>query len=157
MRATVCLRKSAGGWKIVHEHESVPFYMDESLRPAFDLEPCQTRRDSCPSASNQGGQKWQRTTAGKWCCKTRTIPPPPSRSTLAMYEAMKQAFLKVLPKTAPGLTADELREAVLPHLPEDLYPEGAKAGWYTKAVQLDLEAKGIIAREKTTPLRLHKV
>ena len=59
----------------------------------------------------------------------------------AMYEAMKQAFLKVLPKTAPGLTADELREAVLPHLPDNLYPGGAKAGWYTKAVQMDLEAK----------------
>ena len=39
MRATVCLRKGADGWRIVHEHESVPFYMDESLRPAFDLEP----------------------------------------------------------------------------------------------------------------------
>ena len=75
----------------------------------------------------------------------------------SMYEAMKQALLKVLPKTAPGLTADALRDAALPHLPSDLYPEGAKAGWYTKAVQLDLEAKGIITREKTRPLRLHKV
>jgi ketosteroid isomerase-like protein len=39
MRATVCLERNAGGWKIVHEHTSVPFYMDGSLRPAFDLEP----------------------------------------------------------------------------------------------------------------------
>ena len=39
MRATVCLRKIGGAWKIVHEHESVPFYMDGSQRPAFDLEP----------------------------------------------------------------------------------------------------------------------
>jgi ketosteroid isomerase-like protein len=39
MRATVCLRRIEGVWKIVHEHESVPFYMDGSLRPAFDLEP----------------------------------------------------------------------------------------------------------------------
>ena len=39
MRATVCLRKEAGGWKIVHEHESVPFYMDGSQRAAFDLAP----------------------------------------------------------------------------------------------------------------------
>jgi hypothetical protein len=46
---------------------------------------------------------------------------------------------------------------VLPHLPDDLYPGGAKAGWYTKAVQMDLEAKGIIARAKTRPLRLHKL
>jgi ketosteroid isomerase-like protein len=39
MRATVCLQREAGAWKIVHEHTSVPFYMDGSLRPAFDLEP----------------------------------------------------------------------------------------------------------------------
>lgn len=39
MRATVCLRRGQDGWHIVHEHTSVPFYMDGSLRPAFDLEP----------------------------------------------------------------------------------------------------------------------
>jgi len=33
----------------------------------------------------------------------------------------------------------------------------AKAGWWVKTVWLDLEAKGILKREKTTPLRLHKV
>jgi ketosteroid isomerase-like protein len=41
MRATVCLRREGGGWRIVHEHTSVPFYMDGSLRPAFDLVPPQ--------------------------------------------------------------------------------------------------------------------
>jgi hypothetical protein len=35
-------------------------------------------------------------------------------------------------------------------------PGGATAGWWLKAVRLDLEAKGIVAREKTTPLRLRK-
>jgi ketosteroid isomerase-like protein len=39
MRATVCLEREAGAWQIVHEHTSVPFYMDGSLRPAFDLNP----------------------------------------------------------------------------------------------------------------------
>ena len=39
MRATVCLLRDGGVWRIVHEHESVPFYMDGSLRPAFDLQP----------------------------------------------------------------------------------------------------------------------
>jgi ketosteroid isomerase-like protein len=39
MRITVCLERSAGDWRILHEHTSVPFYMDGSLRPAFDLEP----------------------------------------------------------------------------------------------------------------------
>jgi ketosteroid isomerase-like protein len=39
MRETLCLARRGSGWRIVHEHTSVPFYMDASLRPAFDLEP----------------------------------------------------------------------------------------------------------------------
>jgi ketosteroid isomerase-like protein len=39
MRATVCLQREGSAWRIVHEHTSVPFYMDGSLRPAFDLTP----------------------------------------------------------------------------------------------------------------------
>lgn len=70
------------------------------------------------------------------------------------YEAMKAAMLAVLPRTAPGLTVAETKARLLPLLPETLFPEGAKAGWWLKAVQLDLEAKGIIAREETKPLRL---
>ena len=38
-RATVGLRKLDGRWLIVHEHESVPFYMDGSYRAAIDLSP----------------------------------------------------------------------------------------------------------------------
>jgi ketosteroid isomerase-like protein len=38
-RATVCLRKIDGTWRITHEHNSTPFYMDGSLRAALDLEP----------------------------------------------------------------------------------------------------------------------
>lgn len=73
-----------------------------------------------------------------------------------MYEAMKRAFLKILPKASPGLTEAEIRERVVAHLPEQLFPGGAKAGWWTKAVQLDLEAKGLVAREKSKPLRWRK-
>jgi ketosteroid isomerase-like protein len=39
MRATICYQRIDGAWRIVHEHTSVPFYMDGSLRPAFDLQP----------------------------------------------------------------------------------------------------------------------
>jgi ketosteroid isomerase-like protein len=39
MRETLCLERIGGEWKIVHEHTSVPFYMDGTLRPAFDLQP----------------------------------------------------------------------------------------------------------------------
>jgi uncharacterized protein (TIGR02246 family) len=39
MRTTLCLERASTGWQIIHEHTSVPFYMDGSLRPAFDLNP----------------------------------------------------------------------------------------------------------------------
>ena len=45
-----------------------------------------------------------------------------------MYEAMKRAFLKILPKTSPGLTVAEVQERVVAHLPAKLFPNGAKAG-----------------------------
>ncbi len=83
-------------------------------------------------------------------------PGQTTRVKKVMYEAMKKAMLKVLPAEAPGLTQIEMREAVVPHLPQDLYPGGAKAGWWAKSVQLDLEAKGILVRETSKPLRWHR-
>jgi ketosteroid isomerase-like protein len=38
-RLTLCFRKIGGEWKIAHQHESVPFYMDGSYRAAVDLKP----------------------------------------------------------------------------------------------------------------------
>lgn len=74
----------------------------------------------------------------------------------ANYQAMRRTLLKVLPPRSPGLTLAEVFRAVRAHLPADLFPGGAKAGWWMKTVQLDLEAKGIITRDKTKPLRLHR-
>ncbi len=39
LRETICFRKIDGKWKITHEHESVPFYMDGSYKAAVDLKP----------------------------------------------------------------------------------------------------------------------
>jgi ketosteroid isomerase-like protein len=39
LRDTICLNRVNGAWRIAHLHSSVPFYMDGSLRPAFDLQP----------------------------------------------------------------------------------------------------------------------
>ncbi len=72
------------------------------------------------------------------------------------YEAMRKAYLAVLPAEAPGLSAPEIVELVTPHLPETLFPGGEKAGWWVMSVQLDLEAKGIIKRNGTGPVRLHR-
>jgi len=38
-RSTVCFRKEADGWKVMHVHSSVPFYMDGSFKAAIDLRP----------------------------------------------------------------------------------------------------------------------
>ena len=84
-------------------------------------------------------------------------PGRTTRVNAVMYHAMRRAMLQVLPFSEPGLTQAETREAVIPRLPEDLYPGGAKAGWWAKTVQLDLEAKGIVVREPTKPLRWHQV
>jgi hypothetical protein len=74
----------------------------------------------------------------------------------AKYDAMKRAYLAVLPKAPPGLTAAEIGKALLPHLSQEHFPGGATAGWWAKAVQLDLEAKGVVARTDTRPLRLYR-
>lgn len=75
----------------------------------------------------------------------------------ARFTAMRDAVLASLPAAAPGMTVAELKQAALTHLPESLFPGGEKAGWWIKAVQLDLEAKGQIARAATPPVRLYRI
>ena len=84
------------------------------------------------------------------------VPGLKTNVDAAKYNAMKTAFLKVLPKKSPGLTQKEIRISVVPHLPEALFPKGATAGWWAKTVQLDLEAKKQVVREPTRPLRWHR-
>jgi hypothetical protein len=74
----------------------------------------------------------------------------------AKYDAMRSAMLAVVPAEAPGLTAAEIKARLLPLLPEALFPGGATAGWWQKGVQLDLEARGVMARAATKPLRFHR-
>ena len=38
-RRTVVLEKRAGAWRITHQHDSVPFYMDGSFGAAVNLKP----------------------------------------------------------------------------------------------------------------------
>jgi Family of unknown function (DUF6958) len=85
------------------------------------------------------------------------VPGNTIRVNKVMYDAMKEAMWKVLPSVAPGLTQNEIRRAVVRHLPQDLFPGGAKAGWWAKSVQLDQEAKGNLIREASKPLRWHRV
>jgi len=84
-----------------------------------------------------------------------TSPGRIVRVDAARYEAMRTAVVAVHPKKTPGLTVTELKTRVLPLLPEARFPGGDKAVWL-KAVQLDLEAKGLIAREEARPLRFRR-
>lgn len=73
------------------------------------------------------------------------------------YAAVREAVLAVLPSEEPGLTPAEIIAAVRPRLPQDLFPGGEKAGWWVKCVQLDLEAKKIVARAPKAPVRLRRL
>lgn len=80
-----------------------------------------------------------------------------TRLDRAKYEAMRDALLAVLPGEGPGMKVPDAKAALLPKLPDDLFPGGDKAGWWLKAVQLDLEAREVIARAPGSPVRLFRL
>ncbi len=84
-------------------------------------------------------------------------PGRSERVDRAKYLAMRKALLAALPDEAPGLTVPDAKEALLPLLPDELFPQGATAGWWLKAVQLDLEAKGVIKRAPRKPVHLYRL
>lgn len=85
-----------------------------------------------------------------------TSPHWKERVDRAKYLAMREALLPVLPAAPPGISVAEAKAALLKRLSDEVFPGGAKAGWWLKAVQLDLEAKGLIARGSTKPVRLYR-
>lgn len=72
------------------------------------------------------------------------------------YHVMRNVLLKVVPKKLLGLTQAKMQKAILPHLPDHLWPGGAKTAWWAKTVQLDLEAKGLLVRTNSKPLTWYK-
>ncbi|MFK7737970.1 MAG: hypothetical protein AB8B50_18210 [Pirellulaceae bacterium] len=84
-------------------------------------------------------------------------PGQVSRVDRQKYQAMRKVLLKILPKKSPGLTQAEMFEAIKPHLPQDLWPNGEKSGWWAKTVQLDLEAKKLLGRTNTKPLTWYRI
>jgi hypothetical protein len=79
-------------------------------------------------------------------------PDKTSRVNAAKYTAMKTAMMQVFQHSPAPQTAAQIKDQAKRHLPDDLFPQGATAGWWVKAVQLDLEAKGILQRHATKPL-----
>ena len=88
--------------------------------------------------------------------KSITSPHHVQRVDRAKYMAMRDALLAVLPTEAPGMTVADAKAALLPALSHAEFPGGQKAGWWLKAVQLDLEAQGIVLRSPGSPVRLAK-
>ena len=86
--------------------------------------------------------------------RTPNVPGYSGKVDGAKYEAVKKVLLAVLPPRAPGMTQEEMLGAARPRLPAELFPGGAKSGWWVKCVQLDLEARGQVVRDRTArPLR----
>ena len=84
------------------------------------------------------------------------VPGWTHRVNAVMYEAMYKTMLKVLPRKAPGMTQAEMIDALAAAAPGSLFPDRGKVSWWMKTVQLDLEAKKVLVREKTKPLRWHR-
>ena len=93
---------------------------------------------------------------GKIEIENVSTPGRTERVDRAKYQAMRQALLRVLPARAPGLPVADAKQALLPLLPDELFPQGKTAGWWLKAVQLDLEAKGIVRRAAVKPVHLYR-
>ncbi|NJM82146.1 MAG: hypothetical protein HC844_06335 [Tabrizicola sp.] len=74
----------------------------------------------------------------------------------AISTPMRGALLAVLPSYPPEMTVAEAKAALLPHLPEEIFPGGSTAGWWLKAAQHDHEAKGVIRRAPSKPVRLFR-
>ncbi|HEX8900063.1 DUF6958 family protein [Vitreimonas sp.] len=79
-------------------------------------------------------------------------PGKTERVDAVKYAATRAAMLRVLPKKPPGMTQHEMMTAMRNALSLETFP-GTTTTWWTKTVQLDLEAKGFVVRDPTKPLR----
>lgn len=61
--------------------------------------------------------------------------------------------LRVIIAGTETLTQSQIRKAAKPHLPKDLFLSGKTAGWGATTIELDLEARGIMNRTVTKPLK----
>ena len=93
----------------------------------------------------------------------RNVNHPEHRESLKAdkYHIIREAMLRALSE-AEWLSFHEMEDLVRERLqatdvPKALFPKPGSVRWYCKAVQLDLEARGIIERQpKQSPLHLRK-
>ncbi len=99
--------------------------------------------------------------------QARNVNHPDHRENLKeeKYTVIRDAILAALPHNngSDGITFPQLEEKVRDYLiannvPMTLFPKPGSVRWYTKAVQLDLEARELIERAPhQRPMRLRKV
>ncbi len=77
--------------------------------------------------------------------------------TAEKYEPIRKAILASVPQNKEGVSFKELVASVSGQVPKELFPKRGSVSWYTKVVQLDLEAGGHIERiPDVTPQRLRQ-
>ena len=69
------------------------------------------------------------------------VPGKSTNVNAVKYEAIKEAFLRILPASSPGLTQKDIQQQVKAHLPQDIFPQGATSAWWAKTVQWRAETK----------------
>jgi len=94
--------------------------------------------------------------AAKVVVQNVNVPGYTHRVDATMYQAMRKAMLKMLPGKSPGMTQAEMWRGLAAYAPKRLFPDSGKIGWWMKTVQLDLEARKVLVREPTKPLRWHR-
>ena len=95
--------------------------------------------------------------------KARNVNHPNHRENLKAekYNFIREAMLATL-STDEAMLFSELETKVSEYLkekqvPQEMFPKAGSVRWYTKSVQLDLEARGEIERvPNQSPIRLRK-
>ena len=98
--------------------------------------------------------------------KVRNVNHPDLRENrnAEKYNIIREAMLAILPshESIEGMSFVDLEDGVRNYLqekevPQELFPKPGSVRWYTKTVQLDLEAREEIERlPKQSPIRLRK-
>ena len=92
--------------------------------------------------------------------KTKNVNPG-SRGfavTTEKYDPICKAILASVPRNKEGMSFKELVASVSGQVPKALFPKRGSVAWYTKVVQLDLEANGRIERiPGATPQRVRRL
>lgn len=96
-----------------------------------------------------------KTTGPKIAVRTPNVPDYTGQVDAGKYAAMKTVLLRVMPARSPGITQAEMMAALKKAAPKATFP-GTTYMWWGKCVQLDLEARGLLVREASKPLRWHR-